>query len=88
MCQGFGHFSGFLHNFVLAKLATDSIRLINPFMLGDQLFTSQTSIGAITGSFMPLKAISETSPVGGPAAIQALITLFLGSQVIVNMSLT
>ena len=25
MCQGFSHFSGFLHNFVLAKLATSSI---------------------------------------------------------------
>ena len=27
MCQGFGHFSGFLHNFVLANLATSSIRV-------------------------------------------------------------
>ena len=26
--QGFGHFSGFLHHFVLAKLATSSIRVI------------------------------------------------------------
>ena len=29
MCQGFSYFSGFLHNFVLAKLATSSIR-VNP----------------------------------------------------------
>ena len=27
MCQGFKHFSGFLHHFVLAKLATSSIRV-------------------------------------------------------------
>ena len=27
MCQGFNHFSGFLHHFVLAKLATSSIRV-------------------------------------------------------------
>ena len=27
MCQGLGHFSGFLHHFVLAKLATSSIRV-------------------------------------------------------------
>ena len=27
MCQGFIHFSGFLHNFVLAKLASSSIRV-------------------------------------------------------------
>ena len=27
MCQGFSHFLGFLHNFVLAKLATCSIRV-------------------------------------------------------------
>ena len=27
MCQGFSHFSGFLHHFVLAKLATSSIRV-------------------------------------------------------------
>ena len=26
MCQGFNHFSGFLHHLVLAKLATSSIR--------------------------------------------------------------
>ena len=30
MCQGFSHFSGFLHQFVLAKLATSSIRVNNP----------------------------------------------------------
>ena len=35
MCQGFSHFSFFLHHFVTAKLATSSIRvkvkcLINP----------------------------------------------------------
>ena len=30
MCQGFGHFSGFLHHFVLAKLATSSIRVKVP----------------------------------------------------------
>ena len=29
ICQGFGDFSGFLHYFVLAKLATSSIRVIN-----------------------------------------------------------
>ena len=29
MCQGFIHFQGFLHHFVLAKLATSSIR-VNP----------------------------------------------------------
>ena len=27
MCQGFSNFSGFLHHFVLAKLATSSIRV-------------------------------------------------------------
>ena len=27
MCQGFSHFSGFLHDFVLAKLATSSMRV-------------------------------------------------------------
>ena len=27
MCQGFSHFSGFLHHFVLAKLTTSSIRV-------------------------------------------------------------
>ena len=27
MCQGFGHFSGFLHHFVLAELAISSIRV-------------------------------------------------------------
>ena len=27
MCQGFSHFSGFLHHFVLAKVATSSIRV-------------------------------------------------------------
>ena len=27
MCQGFSHFSGFLHQFILAKLATSSIRV-------------------------------------------------------------
>ena len=27
MCQGFSHLSGFLHHFVLTKLATSSIRL-------------------------------------------------------------
>ena len=27
MCQGFSHFSGFLHHFVMAKLATSSIRV-------------------------------------------------------------
>ena len=27
MCQGFSHFSVFLHHFVLAKLATNSIRV-------------------------------------------------------------
>ena len=26
MCQGFSHFSGFLHNFVNAKFSTTSIR--------------------------------------------------------------
>ena len=28
MCQGFSHFSGFLHHFVLAKFATSSISYI------------------------------------------------------------
>ena len=32
MCQGFSHFSGFLHHLILAKLATSSIR-VNPFIL-------------------------------------------------------
>ena len=27
MCQGFSHFSGVLHHFVLAKLATTGIRV-------------------------------------------------------------
>ena len=27
ICQGFNHFAGFLHHFVLAKLATSSIRI-------------------------------------------------------------
>ena len=27
MCQGFSYFIGFLHHFVLAKLATTSIRI-------------------------------------------------------------
>ena len=27
MCQGYSHFSGFLHHFILAKLATSSIRV-------------------------------------------------------------
>ena len=27
MCQGFSHFSGILHHFVLAKLANSSIRV-------------------------------------------------------------
>ena len=27
MCQGISHFSGFLHNFVMAKLATSSLRV-------------------------------------------------------------
>ena len=27
MCQGFSHFSAFLHHFVLAKLATSSIKV-------------------------------------------------------------
>ena len=30
MCQGFGNFSGFLHHFVLAKLATSSISVKVP----------------------------------------------------------
>ena len=29
MCQGFNYFSDFLHHFVLAKLATSSIRVID-----------------------------------------------------------
>ena len=33
MCQGFSHFPGFLHTFVLAKLVISSIR-VNPFMPG------------------------------------------------------
>ena len=32
ICQGFSHFSGFLHHFVLAKVATSSIR-VNKFSL-------------------------------------------------------
>ena len=34
-CQGFSHFSGFLHHFVLAKLATSSIRVdvLKPLIL-------------------------------------------------------
>ena len=38
MCQGFSVFSGFLHHFVLAKVATSSIRvnpLISQAVLGD-----------------------------------------------------
>ena len=34
MCQGFCHFSGFLHHFVLAKLATSSIRVKPPTLPG------------------------------------------------------
>ena len=30
MCQGFSNFSGLLHHFVLAKLATSSIRVNLP----------------------------------------------------------
>ena len=30
MCQGFSDFTGFLHHFVLAKLATSSIRVKLP----------------------------------------------------------
>ena len=38
MCQGFSHLSGFLHHFVLAKLATSRIR-VNLFKLSnDDLF--------------------------------------------------
>ena len=29
MCQGFGHFSGFLHHFILAKLSTSSKMVID-----------------------------------------------------------
>ena len=36
MCQSFGHFSGFLHKFVLAKLATTSIWVYNPYAGGGQ----------------------------------------------------
>ena len=32
-CQGFRHFSNFLHHFVLANLATSSIR-VNPYASG------------------------------------------------------
>ena len=28
MCQGFGHFSVFLHHFELAKLSTSSVRVL------------------------------------------------------------
>ena len=31
MCQGFSHFSGVLHNFVMAKLATSSILRVEVF---------------------------------------------------------
>ena len=33
MCQGFGDFSGFLCYFVLAKLATSSIRVKGPALI-------------------------------------------------------
>ena len=39
MCQGFSHFLGFLHNFVLAKLATSSVRVnqVNCILLDSTL---------------------------------------------------
>ena len=37
MCQGFNHFSGLLHHFVLAKLATSSIR-VNSEATGRQVY--------------------------------------------------
>ena len=33
MCQAFSYFEGVLHSFVLAKLATSSIR-VNPYGVG------------------------------------------------------
>ena len=36
MCQGFSHFSGFLHHFVLAKLANSSIS-VNSYMFDQHL---------------------------------------------------
>ena len=39
MCQGFSHFSGFLHHLVLATLATSSIRVKNiPKMLSKESY--------------------------------------------------
>ena len=45
MCQGFSHFPGFLHRFLLAKLASSSLR-VKPTV--DASFLS----GKVTGSFL------------------------------------
>ena len=45
MYQGFSHFSGFLHHFVLAKLASSSIRVnVMIYKSWDLLFFGQLTI--------------------------------------------
>ena len=39
MCHGFSHFSGFLHNLILANLATSSIMVDSMLRLFDNLAT-------------------------------------------------
>ena len=51
MCQGSHHFSGFLHNFVFAKVATSSIRVnFNPVIcrssFNSQLCTYERGLSA------------------------------------------
>ena len=44
MCQGFSHFSGILHNFVLAKLVTSSIRINKINLTGNSNLKVSTKV--------------------------------------------
>ena len=56
MCKVFSHFSGFLHHFALAELATSSIRVNNSFkvMYGFMIRVyPDTDISACPGKLSP-----------------------------------
>ena len=55
MCQSFNNFSGFLHHFVLAKLATTSIRVKARFkMSGDIVSCCEMGSNRVGLSFQEL----------------------------------
>ena len=58
MCQGFSNFSVFLHHFVLAKLATSSIRvklrLAETFQVTLEMFSTEVETHKIDADNVPL----------------------------------